>query len=126
MRMPRVRFSVRGLMVAVAFVAVPLWTWPLVREGTFRFGAFTSILPAGGSVATRYDTMMVVAATKDGTPRNGVRHPIPGGTPCRVVEDRAFDEDGCQGYRLILVRILEGPCADRLAVVERSMIRRRH
>jgi hypothetical protein len=114
LRLPRVQFTVRRMMVAVATLSVVTASAKLageLRYWTWSYGWHTSVLPAGMGVSTCRDL------TSD-------RVTIPAGTGCVVIADPP-DEDSAYPDRKVGVRVSGGPNAGFALSVRRVVLRAR-
>jgi hypothetical protein len=116
MRLLRVRFTVRAMMVMVAVVAAGL---PIAREAgriwvSLPWRPWNSLLRVGQPVIT-------VGAARAVSPDGP--GPLASGTRCVVVRESAWDDDSRYEGRKIVVRVLGGTRAGEVKEVLRDQLR---
>lgn len=89
------------------------------------FGPFTDCLTAGESVVIRQATRIEPSDLEGRRLRHGESWPVARGTVMAVVMDWAPDADGCEEFRDILVRFVDGPHRGEIGCVGRIYMRRR-
>ena len=113
MSQPPLRFSVRRLMIVVAVMGLAFASYRFLVELSYstHHGPNTSVLPLGLEVR-------IVEGVRSG------ESTIPAGTRGVVVYDPP-DEDSAYFYRLVGVRISEGPSSGTTIDIKRTSLRAR-
>jgi len=118
MRPTRIRFSVRRLQVTVAvivvLVAASIGLVQFVitlRYWTPGHGLNTSVFPIGQAVTVHEEVRIDAGILTAGTPG--------------IVMDDPPDEDSAYPYRLVSVRLTDGPHKDTTQAIKRRMLRAR-
>jgi hypothetical protein len=146
MRLPRMRFTIRQVMIIVAAIAALVWLAigliDLKRslpDLTYR-GWNTYLLPAGQRVVILGDIRAAVASkfihpTGDSRSKPthynwqivtpGGEHALAAGTPGVVKIDPAWDDDSCDPERPIAVQVSAGTHKGVVVALPRNRLRRR-
>ncbi len=137
MRLSRVRFTVRRMMIAVAIAASCIggFRWAALSLEDFTYyGPYTSILTAGHVVVISRDLRVPAALEVFEGPAQWGRWTVQAepdstlalapGTPCVVRVESAWDEDSCYPSRLVSVAILQGEHKGALVAVPREYLRK--
>lgn len=128
MKPPRLRFTVRRMMVAVALIGGVLGMLRLAAHALsgYASGPHESLLKVGQEVVTFSEGEKAVTTFVD---EEWPPHAFPAATTipsrirCLVVEEPVADEDDCDERRPVIVRVVEGSRKGDVLYVARNHLR---